>query len=139
MDVISALDGHDRSDDPISALADQIADRLAVKLGMRLMEGAATAESDPRGLSTARQVAAHYDVGVRFVYQHADELGCIRLGGGRRPRLRFDPRIVRERWAAVGDVLPKPAPTRRRARSNSSGQRGGRRRTYELLEFEQEP
>jgi hypothetical protein len=139
VDVISALDGYDRSDDPISALADEIADRLAVKLGMRLMEGAAAAESDPGGLWTARQVAVHYDVGVRFVYQHADELGCIRLGGGRRPRLRFDPRIVRERWPVVGDVLPNPAPTRRRARNNSSGQRGGRRRTYELLEFEQEP
>ena len=139
MDVISALDGYDRSDDPISALADQIADRLAVKLGMRLTESAAAAESDPRGLWTAHQVAAHYDVGVRFVYQHADELGCIRLGGGRRPRLRFDPRIVRERWPVVGDTLPTPAPTTRRPRSKSSGQRRGRRRTYELLEFEQEP
>lgn len=138
MDVISALDGYDRSDDPISALADQIADRLAVKLGMRLMEKAAAAELDPRGLWTARQVAAHYDVGVRFVYRHADELGCIRLGGSGRPRLRFDPRIVRERWSVVGDVLPNPAPTRRRARSNSNEQRGGRRRTYEMLEFERQ-
>jgi hypothetical protein len=139
MDGTSALDGFDRSDDPISALADQIADRLAVKLGMRLMEGAAGSESDPRGLWTAHHVAAHYDVGVRFVYQHADELGCIRLGGGRRPRLRFDPRIVRERWPLVGDTLPNSAPTRRRPRSKTSGQRGGGRRTYELLEFEQEP
>jgi hypothetical protein len=138
VDVISVRDGFDRSDDSISALADQIADRLAVKLGMRLMESATAAESDQRGLWTARQVAAHYDVGVRFVYQHSNELGCIRLGGGHRPRLRFDPRIVRERWPVVGEVLPNPTPTRRRARSSSSGQRGGRRRTYELLEFEQE-
>lgn len=122
----------------VSALADEIADRLAVKLGTRLMEAAATPGSGSRGLWTARQVAAHYEVGVAFVYQHADELGCLRLGAGRRPRLRFDPRIVRERWPLVGDTLPDPTPTRRRAPSNPSGQRGGTRRTYELLEFEQE-
>jgi hypothetical protein len=138
VDVISAL-GFDRSDDPISALADQIADRLAAKLGMWLMESARAAESDPRGLWTARQVAAHYDVGVRFVYQHADEVGCIRLGGGRRPRLRFDPRIVRERWPLVGDVLPTPAPTRRRTRGNTGEQRDSRRRSYELMDYEQRP
>lgn len=139
MDVISALDGYDQSDDPISALADQIADRLAVKLAARLTESAAKAESDPRGLWTARQVAAHYDIGVRFVYEHADELGCVRLGGGPRPRLRFDPRIVRERWSLVGDTLPTPVLTRRRARSKTTGHSSGGRRTYELLDFDEEP
>jgi hypothetical protein len=119
VDVITALDGFDRSGDPISALADQIADRLAIKLGSRLMESVGRPDQGPQGLWTAREVAAHYDVGVGFVYQHADELGCIRLGGGRRPRLRFDPRVVRERWALVGDALPATAPTTRRARRST--------------------
>ena len=148
----------------VSALADEIADRLAARLGPHLAElveaGAITGPTAGRpdtdrpsrestsaetvaayddGLWSAGRVAEHYDVALRFVYQHADELGCIRLGGGRRPRLRFDPHIVRERWPLVGDRLPNPTPTRRRARKKIAGQRDGRRRPYELLKFEQEP
>jgi hypothetical protein len=138
VDVPSALDGSDGCD-PISVLADQIADRLAVKLAVRLAERPPPERSRPPALWTARQVAAHYDVGVGFVYQHADELGCIRLGGGRRPRLRFDPRIVRERWPLVGDAVPEPAPTRRQARSKSSEERRDGRPSYDLIEFDDEP
>ena len=140
VDVISALDGYDRSDDPISALADQIADRLAVRLGMRLMELAAAAEPDPRGLWTARHVAAHYDVGVRFVYQHADELGCIRLGGGRCAAASLRPAHRPRALAAVGGALP--AERRPAGGVPSNVQRTAHRRarrTYELLEFDQEP
>lgn len=50
---------------------------------------------DARELWTARRLAAHYAVGVRFIYANADELGAIRLGAGERPRLRFDPAVVR--------------------------------------------
>ncbi|MBK5218938.1 MAG: hypothetical protein JJE35_04015 [Thermoleophilia bacterium] len=35
----------------------------------------------------------------RWVYEHAGELGAIRLGEGRRPRLRFDPEEAVERLA----------------------------------------
>lgn len=104
---------------------------------MRLGDTASAQAPSPPGLWTAHQVAAHYDVGVRFVYQHADELGAIRLGGGRRPRLRFDPRVVRERWAIVGDALPATAKTKRRTRRDGSGQRSSARRTYELIEYDE--
>jgi len=57
---------------------------------------------DARALWTARQVAAHYGVNAHFVYGHADELGCIRLGAGPCARLRFDPQAVRERWSMGG-------------------------------------
>jgi len=40
-------------------------------------------------------------------------LGAIRLGAGERPRLRFDPAVVRERWARV-NAPPPEARTRRR-------------------------
>jgi hypothetical protein len=139
VDVIPSLDGFDRSDESISALADQIADRLAVRLGMQLTEGAGVPDSAQEGLWTADHVAAHYDVGLRFVYRHADELGCIRLGGGRRPRIRFDPRVVRERWPIVGDTLPQTAPTRRRARRSAGQRRDAVRGGYELFEFDEEP
>ena len=69
---------------------------------------------DPGQLWTARRVATHYAVGVHFIYAHADELGAIRLGGGPRPRLRFDPAVVRERWASVNALPPIARPRRRR-------------------------
>ena len=48
-------------------------------------------------LITAEEVARWWGISRRWVYDHADELGAHRLGGGRRPRLRFDPDEVAER------------------------------------------
>jgi hypothetical protein len=45
---------------------------------------------------------------------HADELGAIRLGAGPRRRLRFDPAVVRERWASVNALSPVARSQRRR-------------------------
>lgn len=148
----------------VSALADEIADRLAARLGPHLAElveaGAITAPTAGRpdnslpsreattagkvaaydgGLWSAGRVAAHYGVAVRFVYQHADELGCVRLGGGVRPRLRFDPKTVSERWSQVGGSLPQMAPARRSpAKRRQTRDRPGRPR-FELLDFDREP
>jgi hypothetical protein len=135
----------DPADPIITLLADQIADRLAQRLGLRLTDiiepgksnAFATAEQNESrdGLWTARHVAAHYRVDVRFVYQHADELGCVRLGGGQRPRLRFDPRVVRQRWPRPDDS-PAPQSAQRR-RSTRRAQRT-EPRGYELLDFDRE-
>jgi hypothetical protein len=148
----------------VSALADEIADRLAARLGPHLAELAeAGAITDPTvgrpdtsrlgreatsvetaaayddGLWSAGRVAEHYDVAVRFVYQHADELGCVRLGGGVRPRLRFDPNTVKERWPQVGGSMPESPPARRSpATTRASRGRPGRPR-FELLDFDREP
>jgi hypothetical protein len=48
-------------------------------------------------LVSAEEVARWWGISRRWVYDHADELGARRLGGGRRPRLRFDPDEVAER------------------------------------------
>jgi hypothetical protein len=88
---------------------------------------------DPGELWTARRVAAHYAVGVRFIYANADELGAIRLGAGERPRLRFDPAVVRERWASV-NALPAETRTRRRRPAAKLHALP----TIELLEFERD-
>ena len=53
-------------------------------------------------LITAEEVARWWGIGRRWVYDHADELGARRLGGGRRPRLRFDPDEVVERLGEPG-------------------------------------
>jgi hypothetical protein len=133
------VEGFDQAEDPIAALADQIADRVALRLGSQLTRLAASSDPAPaRELWSARRVAAHYGVSISFVYQHADELGCVRLGGGSCARLRFDPIAVQERWAQIGGALPSERPRPRRSRP--------RRRLAShqpdedlLLEFEREP
>jgi hypothetical protein len=148
----------------VSALADEIADRLATRLGPHLAElveaGAMTGPTDGRpnasrpsreatsveaaaayddGLWSASRVAEHYDVAVRFIYQHADELGCVRLGGGPRPRLRFDPNTVKERWPEVGGSLPATTPARRRSAPTRASRDRSERPRFELLDFDREP
>ena len=112
-----ALDGFEQAEDPIAALADQIADRVALRLGPQLSRLAAPTDGSPAPeLWTARRVASHYGVGISFVYQHAEELGCIRLGGGSCARLRFDPvrspSAMGANWRrAAGRAAPAPTVT----------------------------
>ena len=156
-------DGSEPSAALVAVLANRIADLLAQRIGEQLAQLLADRRLDAsiespssniqnpstshrgrlakteEGLWSARELAGHYGVTVNFVYDHADELGCIRLGGGRRPRLRFDPRIVRERWILSGDTLPGPAPTRRRPRSRTSEARRDGRPSCELIDYEERP
>ena len=133
------MEGFDQAEDPIAALADQIADRVAVRLGPQLTRLAgSTGPAPARELWSARRVAAHYGVSLSFVYQHADELGCVRLGGGSCARLRFDPVAVQARWAQLGGALPAERPQRRRSRPRRATVRHQHNEDL-LLEFEPEP
>jgi hypothetical protein len=38
----------------------------------------------------ARELAESLGVSVDYVYEHASELGALRLGGGRKARIRFE-------------------------------------------------
>ena len=108
------------------------ADRCAIKLDNQ--RGIVIDDyDDPGELWTVRRLAAHYAVGVHFIYAHADELGVIRLGAGPSPRLRFDPAVVRERWASV-NALPPVARSRRRRPATKLDAAPD----VELLEFERE-
>lgn len=60
--------------------------------------------SDDR-LLTAAEVARRFSVERSWVYAHARELGVVKLGGGPRPRLRFDPAVIAQR------LLPAAGPT----------------------------
>jgi hypothetical protein len=73
-------------------------------LARRLAELLAPREPTPARvqLLTAEEVARWWGIGRRWVYDHAEELGARRLGGGRRPRLRFDPDEVAERLGEPG-------------------------------------
>ena len=70
----------------------------------------------PDGLVSAAQVATQLGVQRSWVYDHAEELGVVRLGDGPRPRLRFDPAAIAEHAAgrrrpgsSRTPVMPVPA------------------------------
>jgi hypothetical protein len=48
-------------------------------------------------LVDAAELARRFSVSRDYVYEHADELGAVRLGNGSRARLRFNLMTVRER------------------------------------------
>jgi hypothetical protein len=79
--------------DPVSLRA--IAQQVAELLGHR------DASDAPHALLTAGQVAARFNVDRSWVYAHANELGVVRLGSGRRPLLRFAPAIVAQHLLAA--------------------------------------
>ena len=54
------------------------------------------------GLVDAAGLARVLAVSRAFVYEHADELGAIRLGDGAKARLRFDGRRRGLRWLLDG-------------------------------------
>jgi len=98
-------------DDALDRLADLIADRLARRLG-----GLAPARPEP--LVDAGEIARLHGKTRSWVYEHAGELGAVRLGSGSRPRLGFSPARVAEQLETVDKPettpLPEPAPPRRR-------------------------
>ena len=58
--------------------------------------------AQPGRLMSAVEVAQWCGLDRSWVYAHADELGARRLGGGERPRLRFDPVEVSARIDTLG-------------------------------------
>lgn len=73
-----------------AALIDVLAVRVAELLAGQLQAPVPASERPARLLSAA-EVSQWWGVRRGWVYQHADQLGAIRIGDGQRPRLRFDP------------------------------------------------
>lgn len=76
-----------------------------------------------RGLVTAEQLASQLGLSRAWVYEHAQELGAIRLGAGPKARLRFNPTTAAEALANRDDrdapPAPRTAPVGRRGRPRS--------------------
>lgn len=101
-------------------LSDADLEALAVVLAEREGTPAATRQSGG-ALVDAAQVAAMLGVSRWWVYDHADELGAVRLGHGLRPRLRFDLERVAEAvtsrsGSARSDTPANPGQERKPAR-----------------------
>jgi hypothetical protein len=92
-------------DDDIEAIARRVADLVV---------------APPLGLVGVDAVASALGVSAGWVYEHAEELGVIRLGEGSKARLRFDLERVRAQLHEKKSPSPKPA-TRRRGRPRRSG------------------
>jgi hypothetical protein len=87
-------------------------------------------------LIDANALAIELGVSRDFVYEHANELGVLRLGSGPKARLRFDPAVARGALASYGSERSQapnlnagqasdPVPTARRRRlPNPSPQPG---------------
>lgn len=98
-------------------LADVLAARMLELLVPVFEELAATRPGG--GLVDAATLARELGVSRQFVYDHAEELGGLRFGSGRRPRLRFELATAKRAWGHITDGRPQgrvreTPPTRRR-------------------------
>jgi hypothetical protein len=85
----------------------------------RVVELLQESSPQPNKLLTAAELARHFGVSRDWVYEHANELGVIRLGEGNRGRLRFDMQVAAEAISArtrTTTAQPTPTPKRRRGR-----------------------
>jgi len=104
---------------PLIAMPAEAVEAIARRVVELLREEALTT----RHLVDAGTLATILDVDRSWVYEHASQLGAIRLGDGPRGRLRFDVDRALAAWqhehqAAAAPVAAQP---RRRASRRASG------------------
>jgi hypothetical protein len=109
----SRADAANYDDAALDRLADLLVDRLAARLG-----GLVPERVEP--LVDAVEIARLFGRTRSWVYEHAGELGAVRLGSGPRPRLGFSPARVAAHFERVSEptplTLPEPAQPRRARR-----------------------
>ncbi len=114
-------------DHPLERLVELLAGRVAERLAPLI---SCPAPGRPEGLVDAHEIARRMGRSRWWVYEHAGELGAVRLGHGPRARLGFSPARAEAYLKAAGDLrapvppLPRARPRRRRST-----------RTPELLAF----
>jgi hypothetical protein len=119
--------------------ADQL-DQLVERVSERLCEQVRTAlagtvkDSHSTGaLLSASALAEALGLSRSWVYEHADELGAMRIGSGSKARLRFDAEQARMALSGptdrFGSKRSDPADTSPRAKSRASHGRGRRSST----------
>jgi hypothetical protein len=77
-----------------------------------------------RELVDASELARRFGIERSWVYSHAIELGAVKLGQGKKPRLRFDPEIAARFLRKVGEG-PAAPPARSGERAGQPGRGDG--------------
>lgn len=108
------------SDTTLTAESVEAVARRVVELVMA--EAVEPPAAAPPVLIDAAEVGLRLGLARSTVYEKADELGAIRVGTGRRPRLRFDQHVV-ETWATAR----RPPGRQQRQRLGARRTRGNRR------------
>lgn len=74
----------------VDLLVDVLTERLGPQLADAVADRVAERLADRPAYIDAAEVARLLSVSRDTVYELADELGAVKLGGGSRPRLRFE-------------------------------------------------
>jgi hypothetical protein len=106
---------------------EQIAQRVAQLLRERDHPHSQPA---PTALLDASQLATHLGVTRTWIYEHAHQLGAIRLGTGTKARLRFD---LDTATTAIERLQEKPSPDPTKSESPRRRQRRRQQATVTLL------
>ncbi len=69
---------------------EQVANRVAALLQRQQHNQQQAHTREPTGMLTVAELAKHLRLNRAWVYEHADELGAIRVGSGPKARIRFD-------------------------------------------------
>jgi hypothetical protein len=85
---VEPSDANDDRADRLLTVAD--VDAIAEATARRVVEIVAPPAATTFALVGARELARELGVSLDYVYSHATELGGMRLGSGRRARIRFD-------------------------------------------------
>jgi hypothetical protein len=90
-------------------------EELATRTASLVVEQLRQSDLATDRLLTVAQVASLAGRSCEWVRDHQTELGVVKIGKGKRPRLQFDPAKVREALTArESKDESKPQPTRRR-------------------------
>lgn len=102
-------------------LINEIVDRVSDAIVERVVEAIKADGIIPHGRATipwldAKQVAELLGVERDWVYEHAEELGALKIGTGPRPRLRFPPQIPDAQGRNRTSAEPSGQPAKRRSK-----------------------
>jgi hypothetical protein len=100
-------------------LAHHVADLVGHQLANAIVVGT-DEPPEPRGrLLSAAEVAERWGVERAWIYAHAEQLGALRLGTGKKPRLRFKADRVAAYLDRDEPALAPPADTPAARRAGS--------------------
>jgi len=74
---------------------EQIASRVVQLLHRQQQNQEQAKPSEPIGMVTVAQLATYLKLNTAWVYEHADQLGAIRIGDGPKARIRFDLQVAK--------------------------------------------